>query len=449
MWGQIIVEAAVLTNFNFGFSTSKSEILLHLSQWQYWWWFWFALVWSVYFFLVIRTLHKRVLHFNPILNTSLRGHGKWGDFLVALVPLSWCGNILVNSNFILRMIEWQNESSLFTLRVQGKQWYWVYKFDSTLGEKLQNRPLNVGFNKWVIPSLVGDTGLENYTNISYLGTQLEFQRMYSTLVKDNQLTQSELNKTILPSLSYTNNILNVQNSFQANVTSSHSSANLDDTSNFAANLLLANPNQPCHLSKGVLNLHTLEILNQPTCAKSIFFKLNYALQPGTAVVKPLDTEFFWGFRQKKYKRLKAFSFDHAVLQNRGLRILSKALYENYKAVKYNKHRAELVPVTLARRLLRTKRTLVLPAHTNLTVITNSYDVVHSWFIPGLGLKLDCVPGRSTHHTFYIDNIGFYYGQCAEICGRYHHHMPIRVCALPLEHFIVWWEHKGVHRHVRL
>jgi heme/copper-type cytochrome/quinol oxidase subunit 2 len=96
-------------------------------------------------------------------------------------------------------------------------------------------------------------------------------------------------------------------------------------------------------------------------------------------------------------------------------------------------------------LLRTKRTLVLPAHVNLTLITNSYDVVHSWFVPGLGLKIDCVPGRSTHHTFYVDNIGFYYGQCAEICGRYHHHMPIRLCALPFEHFVVWWQSKGAAR----
>jgi cytochrome c oxidase subunit 2 len=59
--------------------------------------------------------------------------------------------------------------------------------------------------------------------------------------------------------------------------------------------------------------------------------------------------------------------------------------------------------------------------------------------------MDCVPGRSTHHTFYIDNIGFYYGQCAEICGRYHHHMPIRLCALPFEHFVVWWQSKGAAR----
>jgi heme/copper-type cytochrome/quinol oxidase subunit 2 len=61
----------------------------------------------------------------------------------------------------------------------------------------------------------------------------------------------------------------------------------------------------------------------------------------------------------------------------------------------------------------------------------------------LGLKMDCIPGRSTHHVLHIDNVGFYYGQCAEICGRYHHHMPIRICALPFEHFLVWWHAFGL------
>ena len=125
------------------------------------------------------------------------------------------------------------------------------------------------------------------------------------------------------------------------------------------------------------------------------------------------------------------------------------LFNYQNSVKFNRHRGELVSVNFARRLLRTKRTLVLPAHVNITVITNSYDVVHSWFIPGLGLKFDCVPGRSTHHSFYIDNIGFYYGQCAEICGRYHHHMPIRMCALSFEQFLVWWQKRGVKRLYRV
>jgi heme/copper-type cytochrome/quinol oxidase subunit 2 len=111
--------------------------------------------------------------------------------------------------------------------------------------------------------------------------------------------------------------------------------------------------------------------------------------------------------------------------------------KQYNFFKKNKIRSELTSVVLSKRMLRTRRTLVLPAHVNITAVTNSYDVVHSWFIPGLGLKLDCIPGRATHHNFYIDNVGFYYGQCAEICGRYHHHMPIRICALPFEHFLLW------------
>jgi len=114
-----------------------------------------------------------------------------------------------------------------------------------------------------------------------------------------------------------------------------------------------------------------------------------------------------------------------------------------RLIKKSKARSENFNVTLSKRLLRVKKTLVIPTHVNITAITNSYDVVHSLFIPGLGLKMDCVPGRSTHHTFYVDNDGFYYGQCAEICGRYHHHMPIRVCALPFEHFLLWWNNFGL------
>merc|ERR1712224_1155092 len=49
---------------------------------------------------------------------------------------------------------------------------------------------------------------------------------------------------------------------------------------------------------------------------------------------------------------------------------------------------------------RVKRTLVLLAYVKLTLITNSYDVAHPWFVPGLGVKIDCVTGSSTHHYLY-------------------------------------------------
>jgi len=185
-----MTEASSLTNFNFGFSTHKSDILIHLSQWQYWWWFWFSILWALYFFIILRVTTKRVFHLNPIINTSLRGHGKWGDFLVALIPLSWCGNILVNSNFILRMIEWQNEGSLFTLRVQGKQWYWVYKFDATTSQNLLSTYKNIGNNKWFITTPTESYCADDYYEAIHMGSQLESIQRYHKLLKDDQISKN-------------------------------------------------------------------------------------------------------------------------------------------------------------------------------------------------------------------------------------------------------------------
>lgn len=658
MWGSVLTEANTLTNFNFGFSTYKSDILLHLSQWQYWWWFWFSLFWAVYFFIIIRLLNKKSFAFNPTLNTSIRGHGKWGDFLVALIPLSWCGNILVNSNFILRMIEWQNESSLFTIRVQGKQWYWVYKFDATAAQAIYTAPKNIGHNRWFVITPTESYCSDTYYQALNLGTQLEFKKLYYKYLSNDDLNSKNLNVESLQSsgellvdhsklnfnpsqvnilkkisaLSYlplsdaelyafylSNSTAQLHLPYNSYTTSSFSNNfidseentlkskkiletksyydydSIDDLSNFAANIAQCNNNKPLLFVRGILNKHTLELFantknslplpnfkdklmsavlvlkgvelqlpnvtlkkQQPTSdermyaingtkqmyaefaekyiytkpsievgkytyklikdslysstyrlfdvyahlskfrdlllknfisdvdgftskpnknllAKPILFNILFNSNSGI-VEKVEDSEVFWGFRQKKYKRFKNFLFNQGFIydsktllpikasknvarQLKGSLVSAVNLEENvignstslnyHKTIKFNRHRSELVPVNLARRLLRTKRTLVLPAHVNITLISNSYDVVHSWFIPGLGLKIDCVPGRSTHHTFYIDNIGFYYGQCAEICGRYHHHMPIRLCALSFEHFLVWWQKKGLKRLNRL
>jgi heme/copper-type cytochrome/quinol oxidase subunit 2 len=172
--------------------------------------------------------------------------------------------------------------------------------------------------------------------------------------------------------------------------------------------------------------------------------------------KPAPHSTFLTLKQKRYKRKKIIYPRYKYTRNdagkltktpkyigKPMLFKNELLLENdlnatkqYSMLKKKKKKYENSSVVLSRRILRTKRTLVLPAHVNLTAITNSYDVIHSWFIPGLGLKMDCIPGRSTHHTFYIDNVGFYYGQCAEVCGRFHHHMPIRICALPFEHFLI-------------
>lgn len=590
MWGHVLTEASTQQNFNFGFSTYKSEILVHLSQWQYWWWFWFGIWWTLYYFIIIRLMTKRTFNFNVVMNTSVRGRGKWGDFLVALIPLSWCCNILINSNFILRMIEWQNESSLFTIRIQGKQWYWVYKYDPNTAQAVMNTPKNVGHNRWRVVSGQESYNADTYYQAIHLAAHLEFQDSYSKFTKKIDTHRKNLSslslaneKVILPTdwtwlespkhgvakysegdlqnlektlsqknllslatnpvsvtnldglstitdnFDYTTNdsaslrrrtlfkilnrsnlslydlYYNTDNYFNAQnfnmffiddtkyFNAYYDFLQLDETTDADSNSRHFLTTQPFRLIKGVINQHVVDILQSEkfttqNLTKLLFLNTKFSQSGEMLKDKELMPETLWGFRQKKYKRVKKYKFkpeviyDPITFQVIGLKSVplspkvdiagidlynpnktsnnevdtseletknrSRELGDNFNyriAARINRHRSELVPVTLARRLLRTKRTLVLPAHVNLTLITNSYDVVHSWFVPGLGLKIDCVPGRSTHHTFYIDNVGFYYGQCAEICGRYHHHMPIRMCALPFEHFVVWWQLKGAAR----
>lgn len=491
-----MTEANTISNFNFGFSTYKSDILIHLSQWQYWWWFWFAIFWALYFFIITRLVHKRTFNFNPIINTSTRGHGKWGDFLVVLIPLSWCCNILINSNFILRMIEWQNESSLFTLRIQGKQWYWVYKFDATAAYNILTAPKNIGHNQWFFTTPNESYCADSYYQALHLGAQLEYKQLYLKFLSDEKLIKpvieaktysgvsvqlnvpvnSKSTVSTQPLVEASASVLPVNNVDSSTAVTYYDFPQLDETANVAANLLETYNRKPLRFVVGVLNKHNLNVLQAQTTNdvnKPIIFVPKFEAETGSLAVKTEASEPLWGFKQKKYKRLQKFLFSNNDTRadqfyNTGTNttsqanptVLAKQLIDNHlaataetaadsiyyhKSIKFNRQRSELVPVNLARRLLRTKRTLVLPAHVNITIITNSYDVVHSWFIPGLGLKLDCVPGRSTHHTFYVDNVGFYYGQCAEICGRYHHHMPIRLCALPFEQFLVWWQKKGLRR----
>lgn len=153
------------------------------------------------------------------------------------------------------------------------------------------------------------------------------------------------------------------------------------------------------------------------------------------IKKPYNNNLFLVIKQKRFS---APSF------NKGASVFKDVSYNYYGAnlKNLNLYVNEHFNITSVKnsinnkRLLRTRRVLVLPTKTNITLITNSFDVMHSWFVPGLGIKLDCVPGRSTHHVIHIDHTGFYYGQCAEICGRYHHHMPIRICSLPFNHFIL-------------
>ena len=81
------------------------------------------------------------------------------------------------------------------------------------------------------------------------------------------------------------------------------------------------------------------------------------------------------------------------------------------------------------RLLEVDERVYLPVHTHIRILITSADVLHSWAVPSLGIKMDACPGRLNQVATYITRPGVFYGQCSEICGVNHAFMPIVVEAL--------------------
>lgn len=416
MWGNIITDLSYQTNYWFSFPSSNSDVIISLTMWQYWWWFWFTYYITVYFFLFSRIIRHRLLKFSPKMTTSQKSHGKWGDFLICVVPIAWCVNILSNSNFILRMIEWQTESSLFTIRVRGRQWYWVYKIELKDLLRVTQNTKNLGHNYW---ELFANTSGEEGLAAANLQQLRRYNEEYLAALKSRLVTNPGINGTYVSSAA-------------GDVSATHSGFNPNKRTLRAHNYALLPALDLVDTSKGL----------EP----------RWEVNPNKAVYRDTPDNLYFVLKQKRFAPIvqKASSIrtkdvhEHFNLSNaERLVIKSQHSYASRWAAKRLKYKAADIANVYNRRMLRTKRVLVLPVGVNITVITNSFDVVHSWYIPGLGLKLDCIPGRSTHHTLFIDHAGFYYGQCAEICGRYHHHMPIRICALPFEHYMIWWYHYGL------
>lgn len=89
------------------------------------------------------------------------------------------------------------------------------------------------------------------------------------------------------------------------------------------------------------------------------------------------------------------------------------------------------------RLLDVDNRVVLPVNCIVRSLIRSSDVIHSWTIPALGVKLDAVPGRLNQVSFYIERVGLLFGQCSEICGANHSFIPVVVESVLGSVFINW------------
>jgi cytochrome c oxidase subunit II len=90
-----------------------------------------------------------------------------------------------------------------------------------------------------------------------------------------------------------------------------------------------------------------------------------------------------------------------------------------------------------RRLLEVDNQLVVPVGKNIRVLQTSTDVIHSWFVPALGVQRYAIPGRTIETWFRVDKPGVFYGECNQICGTNHSRMPIVVHAVTPQEFDAW------------
>jgi cytochrome c oxidase subunit II len=89
------------------------------------------------------------------------------------------------------------------------------------------------------------------------------------------------------------------------------------------------------------------------------------------------------------------------------------------------------------RLLGVDNPIYVPVNKVVEVDTVGADVIHSWAMPQMGVKMDAVPGRINRTWFKANQTGVFYGQCSELCGARHAYMPIELHVVSDAEYAAW------------
>ncbi len=87
------------------------------------------------------------------------------------------------------------------------------------------------------------------------------------------------------------------------------------------------------------------------------------------------------------------------------------------------------------------QSMVVPENTTVVLKIQSTDVIHSWWVPSLGGKVDAVPGYTTYTWFKAPHPALYHGQCAQLCGRNHAAMTAYVRVVTPQQYTAWIAHQ--------
>nr|AIA22579.1 cytochrome c oxidase subunit II [Neopsylla paranoma] len=113
-------------------------------------------------------------------------------------------------------------------------------------------------------------------------------------------------------------------------------------------------------------------------------------------------------------------------------------YSDFNSIEFDSYMTPSKELNLdSFRLLDVDNRVTLPMNSQIRVLITASDVLHSWTIPSLGIKVDATPGRLNQTNFLINRPGLFFGQCSEICGANHSFMPIVIESVPMNFFLKW------------
>nr|ATF28632.1 cytochrome c oxidase subunit II [Phlogotettix sp. EMHAU-15090801] len=113
-------------------------------------------------------------------------------------------------------------------------------------------------------------------------------------------------------------------------------------------------------------------------------------------------------------------------------------YSDFKKIEFDSYMKQTNSIEENEfRLLESDNRIIMPFNIQSRILVTSYDVIHSWTIPALGIKIDGSPGRINQGSIFIMRPGMYYGQCSEICGANHSFMPIVMESINMYSFTKW------------
>nr|APX40787.1 cytochrome c oxidase subunit 2 [Phyllotreta hemipoda] len=112
-------------------------------------------------------------------------------------------------------------------------------------------------------------------------------------------------------------------------------------------------------------------------------------------------------------------------------------YSDFKNIEFDSYMLPNNENIYQFRLLDVDNRITVPFKSNIRMMVTAADVIHSWTIPSLGVKIDALPGRLNQINFFINQPGLFFGQCSEICGANHSFMPIVLESISPNFFLKW------------